>query len=105
MSEHFQPGDMVECINITPIDGRSIIPGLALGEVYTTAAVIVADAAAKLHGTPALTIRGLSNQRGWYAWRFRRLYRPDPKLIERLTAEPIVMPPPAFKPAREDVDA
>lgn len=89
----FKPGDWVECVDDRVIgdEGRGNLIHLAsllIGNVYT-----VGDTYTDDKGDAGVSIRELPSPKreikGFYAWRFRPIYRPDPKLIERLMSAPV----------------
>lgn len=91
--QDFKPGDLVECVDASEVSPRRAPPGLEEGSVYTIIQIWT-HARARcgwVVSTKELKARTLTG--GFGVWRFRKVYRPDPKLIERLTAEPVFSPP------------
>ncbi len=104
MSERFQPGDMVECVDATYPTERTVLdptPLIHLG-VYTVE--WFGDITHHRTGVTAPSVRLVENplaslKWGWAARRFRLLYRPSADLITRLTAAPALLPPERVKEA------
>lgn len=101
MSDDFRPGDLVECVDTSPSEYWGT-PPLTLREVYTVERVrpsieyspgIWSGVGLRIEGVepPAAALWG--GKAAFHAWRFRKLYTPNPKFIASLLAETVFMPP------------
>lgn len=92
MSGEFQAGDLVECIDKTPCNEatKPYVDRLAMGELYTVLSTAVAPS-----GSPVLIIDKAQHHPltfGWYAWRFRKVYRPRADAFSELLKTPTNAP-------------
>jgi hypothetical protein len=106
MTDQFQPGDMVECVDAAPM-AQAYPAGLIVGALYTVRDIylknVFADGSEKagcglvLEEPSAAWTTWCGLPGGWNAVRFRKIYRPSADLIAKLLAEPVLPDAPKVK--------